>query len=182
VTGSRYATALKASDGSLLTVLDPVDGSVGTFHFDPTHIVAAPTAVTLDHATGNIAWNLDGTTSADVIAVQASFTSSTTNVTWAAYAPAGTTHLTYPSFASAPAIAPPSGATWTVPDVEQIRLADYTYVTALSFIDRDLMGWINDSSNLPTGTVALTMSSGTVARIAPHHRLVELLSHVIAAH
>jgi hypothetical protein len=183
VTGSRYATALQTSDGSILTVLDPVDGAVGNFHFDPTHLVAAPSAVTLDHATGDIAWNLDSTSSADMIAVQTSFTSSTNKVTWAAYAPAGTTHLTYPKLASSPPqIAPPLDAAWIAPDVEQILLTDYTYVTALNFLDRDLMSWINDGSHLPTGTVSMTMSSGTVARLAPDHRLVELLSQVVVAH
>jgi len=77
---------------------------------------------------------------------------------------------------------PPADATWTMPNVEQIRLSDFSYITALGFIDRDLMRWIDDGANLPTGTLSLTLAAGVTARIAPHHRLVDLLANVVAAH
>jgi len=182
VVGSRYATAMATSDGSMMAILDPIDEVVGTWHFDPTHIVAAPSAVMIDHVSGNVSWQLAGTTSADMIAVQSSFTSSTNVVTWTAYAPAGTTSLAYPKIATEPgAIVPPADATWTMPNVEQIRLSDFNYINALGFIDRDLMRWLDDGSNLPTGTVSLTLSTGAVARIAPQRRLVDLLARVVRA-
>jgi hypothetical protein len=176
VAGSRYATSMSTANGTL-AVLDPIDEPIGTWHFDPTHIVAAPSGVTLDHATGTVNWHLDGTTSADTVALQSGFTSSTNNVRWSAYAPAGTTSLGYPMIPGEPgAITLPADATWAMPNVEQIRLSDFNYVQALGFIDRDLPRWLDDGSNLPTGTLSLAFSTGTVARIAPQHQLLRLVA------